>query len=73
MSSTKEAIDKPPHYNNGLIECIDAMESMLTKDEFIGYLRGNVFKYQWRYRNKNGIEDLQKCRWYLNKLIEVML
>lgn len=73
MSNTKEAIDKPSHYNNGAIECIDAMQSMMTKDEFIGYLRGNAFKYQWRYQHKGGIEDLRKCRWYLDKLIETIL
>lgn len=65
------AVNHPSHYTGGGIECIDAMQAMLTEDEFIGYLRGNIFKYQWRYQQKNGIEDLKKSQWYLNKLIEV--
>lgn len=70
-----DPISKPRHYNNlnhKGIECIDAMEAMLTKEEFIGYLRGNVFKYLWRYRYKNYVEDLKKAQWYLNKLLEVL-
>ena len=69
--SEKEQVSAPPHYTSGAIECIDAMQAMMTDDEFIGFLRGNVFKYQWRYRDKNGVEDLEKMQWYLHKLIEV--
>lgn len=60
----------PQHYKNGKVECIDAMEAMLTPEQFIGYLRGNIFKYQWRYENKNGVEDLKKSEWYFKKLME---
>jgi len=59
------------HYANFSIECIDAMQAMLSREEFIGYVRGNIFKYQWRYKLKNGVEDLKKAQWYQNKLIEV--
>lgn len=65
-----DAVNNPSHYSDSTIECIDAMEAMLSPQEFIGYLRGNVFKYQWRYQKKNGIEDLQKSEWCLKKLIE---
>ena len=34
-------VNNPPHYNRGKVECIEAIEAMLTKEEFIGYLRGN--------------------------------
>ena len=62
-------VDHPPHYNNGHVECIEAIEAMLTPDEFIGYLRGNSLKYRWRFRYKNKpIEDLRKARWYEEKL-----
>lgn len=67
----KDAVNNPSHYTTGGIECIDAMQAMLSRDEFIGYLRGNVFKYQWRYQHKNGVEDLKKARWYANRLIEL--
>lgn len=62
-------VNKPEHYQ-GEIQCIEAIEAAMSHEEFIGYLRGNIFKYNWRYRNKNGIEDLRKAEWYLQKLIE---
>lgn len=59
----------PAHYTQGGIECIDAMESALTPDEFRGYLRGNVIKYVWRYDRKGApVEDLRKAAWYLDRL-----
>jgi len=42
----------------------------MTRDEFLGYLKGNLIKYTWRYRDKGGVQDLQKANWYLTKLIE---
>ena len=47
------------------------MVSMLTVDEIRGYLRGNSFKYRWRYTHKNGIEDLKKAEWYEKKLLRL--
>lgn len=70
-SKPHDPVNSPSHYASGGIECIDAMQAMLSRDEFIGYLRGNIFKYQWRYKLKNGVEDLKKAQWYQNKLIEV--
>jgi hypothetical protein len=64
-------VNSPLHYTNGPIECIDALRSMLSADEYIGFLRGNIFKYQWRYKNKNGAEDLRKAQWYMNKLQKI--
>jgi hypothetical protein len=68
---TTDNVNSPKHYslNHKGIECIDAMEAALTPEEFKGYLRGNVIKYVWRFRYKNGLEDLKKAQWYLNKLI----
>ena len=63
-------VNKPPHYNQSGIECIDAIQAA-TGDGYEYYLQGNILKYLWRYRYKNGIEDLKKAQWYLNKLIEV--
>ena len=65
-------VNHPSHYGNGSIECIDYLEDFLTKEEFIGYLRGNIGKYMHRWRYKNGLEDLRKAEWYLNKLMGVM-
>lgn len=63
-------VNSPLHYNKGLLECIDAIQSA-TDDGFEYYLQGNIIKYLWRYRYKNGVEDLRKAKWYLNKLIEI--
>jgi len=68
----KDLVNNPPHYNKGDIECIDAIEAMLTQEEFVGYLRGNSLKYRWRFRYKNGIQDLDKATWYENKLMEIL-
>lgn len=65
-----DPVNNPPHYGTGKIECIDYLEDFLNKEEFTGYLRGNIAKYLHRWRYKNGLEDLKKAQWYLNKLIE---
>lgn len=65
-----DVVEKPAHYNQGGIECIQAIEASMTHEEFIGYLKGNAIKYLWRYRDKNGIEDLKKAHWYQKLLIE---
>jgi hypothetical protein len=62
------AVVRPTHYTSGSIECIDAIESALTPEEFKGFLKGNVIKYTWRHNRKNGIEDLDKADWYLARL-----
>jgi len=66
----RDMVNKPPHYNNGDIETIDAIQSALG-DGFEFYLQGNILKYVWRYRHKNNVEDLKKAQWYLNKLIKI--
>lgn len=59
----------PAHYKQGAVECIDAIKAA-TGDGFTGYLTGNILKYVWRWKHKNGIEDLRKARWYLDRLIK---
>lgn len=59
----------PKHYTNGDIECIDAIQSALTPEEFRGFCKGNTIKYVWRERHKGGTESLKKARWYLDRLI----
>lgn len=66
-------VNHPAHYasaSNG-IECIDAIEAA-TEDlkGLEAVCTANVLKYIWRWKHKNGIEDLKKARWYLEKLIE---
>lgn len=67
----QDMVNKPPHYNQGGIECIDAIKAACTGlDGFEGYLTSNCLKYLWRWKHKNGIEDLKKARWYLDRLIK---
>lgn len=67
-----DKVKQPEHYTAGSIECIDYIKDSLSREEWIGYLRGNIVKYMHRFRNKNGIEDLQKAEAYLGRLIEEM-
>lgn len=62
-------VNQPSHYKTGGIETIDYLKAKLTKDQFDGFLLGNVLKYTSRFQHKNGIEDLKKAEWYLKKLI----
>mgnify|MGYP002622429057 CR=1 FL=1 len=70
MKIKKDVVNHPPHYNQTGVECINAIEAA-TGEGFEYYLQGNILKYLWRYPYKNGIEDLKKAQWYLNKLIEI--
>ena len=65
-------VHSPAHYNQGHTEGIDASEAMLSQEEYIGYLRGNSMKYRWRFRYKNGFEDLNKAEWYEKRLVKFM-
>ena len=63
-------VNHPKHYTSGGIECIDAIRASLGLSEFADYCKGNIIKYLWRYRLKNGVEDLKKARVYLDWMIE---
>ena len=70
---TPDMVDKPPQYNNSTIECIDAMTAMAEGCDIPSheaYCWQNGFKYLWRWPYKNGLEDLKKARWYLDRLIQ---
>ena len=68
MGTTKtmsDDVNHPDHYTKG-IEVTDFIASWQ-----MDWFRGNIIKYIWRYRYKNGLEDLKKAKWYIEKLIEV--
>ena len=65
----EDQVNHPSHYTEGGIECIEAIESQLTAEEYQGYLRGNCVKYLWRWRHKGGKTDLAKAQWYLDRLL----
>ena len=63
-------VSHPEHYTQGGIECIDAIRASMGSCDFASYCKGNVIKYLWRYRLKNGAEDLRKAAVYLDWMIE---
>jgi len=67
----KDNVNHPDHYQQSGIETIDYIES-LGKEVGEGFCIGNVIKYVSRYKKKNGIEDLKKAKWYLERAISVM-
>jgi uncharacterized protein (DUF2164 family) len=63
------AVDHPAHYNQGSIECIDAIEAALGPAGFVAFLRGQVIKYQWRCGLKDAAaQDAAKAHWYSDRL-----
>lgn len=69
-----DAVNQPSHYEIGNtgIEAIDVIQATLTEEQYIGYLRGNILKYQLRANKKNGTEDLNKADIYSGWLMEVL-
>jgi len=68
--AAQDNVKSPPHYKQGAIECIEAIQSALTEEEFRGYCKGNALKYIWRERHKGGTESLEKAAWYLDYMAQ---
>ena len=66
-----DLVNHPSHYETGKFECIDVMEEALGRDVVKGFCIGNAFKYLYRAKRKNGLEDLKKAQWYLNRIISM--
>jgi len=67
MQEQRDHINHPRHYTAGRVECIDYIEA-----QGFGYHEGNIVKYVTRYKFKNGVDDLKKAQWYLNRLISLL-
>lgn len=66
-----DAVTHPAHYTAGKIECIEAItEALKGLEGHEAYITGNVIKYMWRWKRKNGVEDLKKARFYIDLLIK---
>ena len=68
-----DMINHPPHYNQGKYETLDVILDVV--DQLPGkqaVLVGNIIKYMSRYHFKNGVEDVEKARFYINRLIELL-
>lgn len=64
----KDPVNNPEHYTSGNIECLDAIKAALGEN-YEHYVQGNLIKYIWRYKHKNGLEDLKKAKFYIDDLI----
>ena len=60
----EDPVNSPKHYTQGDMEVITAIEGL-----GLDYHQGNVLKYVSRYRYKNGVEDLRKAKWYIDRLL----
>jgi transposase len=70
IKPVSDSINHPRHYTAGKVECIDAIEAATAGlTGFEGMLTGNSIKYLWRWKRKNGVEDLNKAKWYIDRLI----
>lgn len=64
-------VQHPAHYTQGKIECIDCIKAaIINKTGIKAFCVGNAIKYLFRYENKNGLEDVKKAQWYINRLIQ---
>ena len=64
-------VEHPPHYETGRFECIEVMEETQGKEAVQNFCICNAFKYLYRHAKKNGLEDVKKAIWYLNKFVEL--
>ena len=67
-----DMVNHPSHYELGKFECIDIMTETQGKDAVLGFCICNAFKYLYRHSRKNGIEDIKKAKWYIDKYIEMV-
>lgn len=68
---TPDNVNHPSHYETGKFECIDVMVETQGVEAVKNFCICNAFKYIYRHNNKNGVEDIKKAIWYLNKFIEL--
>ena len=69
---TNDNVNHPKHYAGSTsLECIEAMEMAFGEQAVYDFCICNSFKYLWRYKNKNGAEDINKAEWYIKKAEEI--
>lgn len=72
MEKQYDIIKNPKHYNReGAIECIEEMILIFGKEKVADFCLCNAWKYRYRAADKNGIEDLKKSDWYIQKYKEL--
>ena len=74
LSNVTDNVNHPPHYSSETdsgIECIDGMLAAFGYEKVMSFCKINAFKYLWRMKRKNGVEDFSKAMWYLKKYDEL--
>ena len=71
INKPADNVNHPSHYETGKFECINVMLETQGKEAVKDFCVCNAFKYLYRHENKNGLEDIKKAVWYLNKFIEL--
>lgn len=67
----RDMVNSPDHYTQGSIECIEAIAEVVKHlDGMEAMCTGNAIKYLWRWKHKNGTEDLKKAVWYIQRMID---
>lgn len=66
-----DVVNNPEHYCTGQFECIDVMIETQGVEAVKNFCQCNAFKYLYRAKRKNGLEDIKKTIWYLNKYVEL--
>lgn len=66
-----DMVNHPSHYETGQFECIDVMQEVFGLEAVQNFCICNAFKYLYRFKRKNGLEDIQKAQWYLCKYYEL--
>ena len=71
VTTIPDVVNHPSHYESGKFECIEVMLETQGKDAVMDFCLCNAFKYLYRHNRKNGIEDIKKAKWYIDKYIEL--
>lgn len=66
----QDMVNSPSHYTRGEIDCIEALKASMTKEQFLGHLKATAIAYLWRYDLKNGVEDVKKAKWYIERMVK---
>ena len=67
----EDVVNHPSHYESGKFECIEVMLETQGKEAVLNFCLCNAFKYLYRHNRKNGLEDIKKSQWYINKYVEL--
>ena len=65
-------VNHPAHYETAKFECIEVMIEVMGKEAVADFCLCNAFKYLYRTKRKNGVEDIEKAQWYINEYLELV-